>query len=167
MKRHCAGWLAAISLAACSPPADGAWQPVPDMAASAAQTVPADGQPRTIIAFDGSSIVQPIPLPDGAGFSIGSAPPYPGTRFDTVTLRRAPSRRPDGVRLFAAMPFTVDASPATVLDWYQNRLAKSGITSQRDGYILNAALPHAHLTIAFETAPGDLPAKGTLRFRHQ
>jgi hypothetical protein len=161
--------LLALTLIACQSAPEGGWGPVADVGAEAVRIVPADGQPRTITVLGGGTIVQPVPAPDGSGFTLAGQPPCPGSLFGPVTLRTPTTPRPDGTRLFVDMPFTLQTDGAILLDCYVRRFAAKGITSQRDGNILNASLPEGHLTIAINpdaaAAPASALATGEMRLR--
>jgi hypothetical protein len=146
----------ALAVAACEPAPENGWRPLPDDAANAVLVVPADGQPHRA-EVQGGVILQPVPAADGSGFDLAGVPLYPGSRYSDVSLRRAPSRHPDGMRLFIKLPFTAPDPVSQVLDYYAAAFSAKNMPSQRDGDILNVALPDAHLTIAMESAGALLP----------
>lgn len=156
--------LLALLLAACETPPENGWRPLPDDAADAVRIVPADGRSHRV-EVQGGVIIQPVPAADGSGFDLAGVPLYPGSRYSEVSLRRAPSRHPDGMRLFIKLPFTAPDPAKEVLDYYAAVFADKDMPSQRDGEILNVALPEAHLTIAMSTEGGT--SSGELRLRRK
>lgn len=152
---------ALLALAACQQAPEGGWGPVADLGGEALRIVPADGQPHSITAIDGSIIVQPIPAADGSGFSLAGVPLCPGSQIGPISLRSPTSPRPDSVRLFVVVPFTGATNSPGLLDCYARAFAAKGIVVQRDGNILNAALPEGHLTIVVDPAK----ASGEIRLR--
>lgn len=158
------GPLLALLLAACEAPPENGWRPLPDDAADAVRIVPADGRSHRV-EVPGGVIHQPVPAADGSGFKLAGVPLYPGSRYSEVSLRRAPSRHPDGMRLFIKLPFTAPDPAEKVLDYYAAAFADRGMPSQRDGEILNVALAEAHLTIAMSNEGGK--SSGELRLRRK